>query len=176
MTFTKKLIATAIAATFVIPSVSFAANIVEVAQSNDVFTSLVEAVVAQDLAGALSDEDAELTVFAPTNDAFANLSPYVARVLEAEPELLTEILLYHVVAGDLRAADVLTQDSLETLQGGSVHVLLKDGNAMINNSVITATDIVADNGVVHVIDEVLLPKKVQLKALIFLIEDLIDAL
>jgi uncharacterized surface protein with fasciclin (FAS1) repeats len=135
-------------------------TIVEIAAGNEDFSALVDAVVSQDLAGTLSSEG-PFTVFAPTNDAFAKLPGYVTRALNKNPDLLEDILLYHVVAGDLRAADVLAEQSLESVQGEDLRVRSAGKAAFINSSRITATDIVADNGVIHVIDTVLIPSTVR---------------
>jgi len=144
---------------FMFTSSANAQTIVEIAQSDpDTFSSLVDAVVAQDLAETLSSEG-PFTVFAPTNDAFANLPGYVAAVLEEDPALLTDILLYHVVGGELLAADVLAATELETVLGESLHVFSSPAPRVDSSSII-ATDVMADNGVVHVIDEVLLPSSV----------------
>lgn len=141
-------------------------TIVDIAVSNENFSELVDAVVAQDLAGVLASEG-PFTVFAPTNEAFEKLPGYVTRALSKNPDLLTDILLYHVVADDLLAADVLAERELESVQGEDLRVRSAGNNAFINTSRITATDIVADNGVVHVIDRVLIPRSV----LLFVIED-----
>jgi len=152
-----------------------AQTIVEVAQGDpDTFSSLVDAVVAQDLAETLSSAG-PFTVFAPTNDAFANLPAYVAAVLGNNPDLLTDILLYHVVPGELSAADVLAVSSLETAQGESLHVFATP-TPRINSANIIATNVAADNGVVHVIDKVLLPSKVYEAALFEASTQLRDAL
>jgi transforming growth factor-beta-induced protein len=139
-------------------------TVVQMAQSNPVFSVLVEAVVAADLAGALSPPNGPFTVFAPTNDAFeaalAELSISKDALL-ASPDL-AGILSYHVVAGDIRAADVVALPkpaAVTTLQGASFSVDLNlditDGNGRVAKLV--ATDVVASNGVIHVIDKVLLP-------------------
>ena len=137
-----------------------AQTIVDIAQSDSNFSDLVDAVVAQDLAGALSDEDASLTVFAPTNDAFDALPAYIGTALENNPDLLTDILLYHVVGEELFAEDVLDERRIKTLQGESLRVSLRDGAPFVDDSEIVDTDIDASNGVVHVIDEVLIPNSV----------------
>jgi len=125
---------------------------------------LVEAVVAADLAGTLSPPGGPFTVFAPTNDAFAAALAELSitkEALLADPELAS-ILTYHVVAGDVRAADVVALPkpaAVATLQGASFSVDLNlditDGNGRVARLV--ATDVVASNGVIHVIDKVLLP-------------------
>jgi uncharacterized surface protein with fasciclin (FAS1) repeats len=145
-------------ALLLVASPASAQSIVEVAQSDSQFSSLVDAVVAQDLVDTLSGKG-PFTVFAPTNEAFEALPAYVGNVLENDPELLTDILLYHVVPGALVAEDVLSEQRLETALGEHLRVNARNG-AQVNSATITATDIEADNGVVHVIDRVLIPGSV----------------
>jgi uncharacterized surface protein with fasciclin (FAS1) repeats len=140
-----------------------AQTIVDVATGDEygeTFSTLVDFVVEAELAGALSDESASVTVFAPTNDAFAELPAYVADALERNPELLTDILLYHVAGEELMASDVLAQSRIETLQGESLRVNLQDGDPYVDRSAIIVTDVDASNGVVHAIDRVLIPNSV----------------
>jgi len=136
-----------------------AQTIVDIASGDSNFSNLVDAVVSQDLVDTLNS-DGPFTVFAPTNDAFSELPSYVGEALAADPSLLTDILLYHVVSGELIAADVLDTKNIETVGGEDLRVNLIDGAPFVNSSAITAVDIDADNGVVHVIDRVLLPKSV----------------
>ncbi|MBI1294830.1 fasciclin domain-containing protein [bacterium] len=131
-------------------------NIVETAVSAGSFTTLVAAVEAAGLVDALSGEG-PFTVFAPTDEAFAALPEGTVEALLADPTGdLTQILLYHVVAGKVMAADVTDGSEAETLQGGTVTFSVADG-VTINGVNIVATDIVASNGVIHVIDAVILP-------------------
>jgi uncharacterized surface protein with fasciclin (FAS1) repeats len=88
------------------------------------------------------------------------LPPYIAALLEREPERLAEILLYHVAAGELQSGDVVTRSSVETVNGEAVVVSAVDGDFFINNSQLIALDVAADNGVVHVIDAVLIPRAI----------------
>lgn len=134
-------------------------TIVEIAVGNEDFSSLVEAVVSQDLVEALSSAG-PFTVFAPTNAAFAALPSFVGTALAAKPELLTDILLYHVVAGELDAAHVLSQRNLTALNEGRLMVRTNMNQPRINQANIVATDIEASNGVIHVIDGVLIPQSV----------------
>lgn len=143
-------------------------TIVEIAAGNPDFSTLVAAVTAADpaIAEALSGAG-PLTVFAPTNEAFANLLTSLdmsAEDLLANQELLTQVLLYHVVAGNVLAADVIGFDGQfvpTLLEGESIGVAVVDGGVVLNGVVnVTATDIIASNGVVHVIDNVLLPQVV----------------
>ena len=131
-----------------------AQTVVEIAQGDEQFSSLVDAVVAQDLAETLSGEG-PFTVFAPTNEAFTSLPGYAVRLLEENPDALTDILLYHVVPGEFMATDVLGASTLETAFGEDITV---DASAVtVSGAKIIATDVNASNGVVHVIDTVMLP-------------------
>ena len=136
-----------------------AQTVVEVAQSDEQFSALVDAVVAQDLAQTLSGEG-PFTVFAPTNDAFAAIPGYVGNLLSENPALLTDILLYHVVAGELMASDVLAAEELTSLEGDTIAVSADDDGAYVDTATLIATDVDASNGVVHVIDSVLIPESV----------------
>lgn len=132
-------------------------TVVEIAVSNPDFSILVEAVTKADLAGALSAEG-PFTVFAPNNDAFkalfANLG--VKGVEDLTAEQLTPILTYHVVSGKVMSGD-LSNTSVKTLNGGKIKVDLSDG-VKINDSNVIAADIKGKNGVIHVIDKVLIPE------------------
>jgi len=134
-------------------------TIVDVAVENGNFTTLVSLVTAAELGGALSGEG-PLTVFAPTDAAFAKLPAYITNLLTANPELLKDVLLYHVVAGEKFAADVVKEKSLTTLNGDDVHVRTIRGNVFINQAKVAAADVEASNGVIHVIDSVLVPNSV----------------
>jgi uncharacterized surface protein with fasciclin (FAS1) repeats len=134
-------------------------TIVDVAVDNGNFKTLVSLVTKAELVDALSGEDA-LTVFAPTDAAFAKLSPYVTNLLVSNPELLKEVLLYHVVAGENRAADVVKERSLTTLSGSDVHVRTVRGNVFLNQAKVVTPDVEASNGVIHVVDGVLIPNTV----------------
>lgn len=136
-------------------------TIVDIAVEDGRFTSLVAAVQAADLAETLSSEG-PFTVFAPTDDAFNALGDTVTELLKPENKAqLTDILLYHVVAGKVMAADVVGLDgqSAETaLAGKSIDIKVDMGNVYLNENVkVIITDIEASNGVIHVIDTVLLP-------------------
>jgi transforming growth factor-beta-induced protein len=132
-------------------------NIVETAIAAGSFETLVAAVSAAGLADALSGEG-PFTVFAPTDEAFAALPDGLVESLLEDPEGdLTQILLYHVLSGQVMAADVTDGLEAETLQGSTVAFSISDGVVMINGATIIATDIEASNGVIHVIDAVILP-------------------
>jgi len=143
------------------PSVSEAAaaelpNIVETAVAAGTFQTLVAAVEAAGLAETLQGEG-PFTVFAPTDDAFAALGEETINALLADPETLSGILLYHVVAGEVRAEDVVTLNSAETAAGFPVVIRVTDEGVFVNNAMVTATDIEASNGIIHVLDTVILP-------------------
>ncbi len=131
-------------------------NIVETAVTAGSFNTLVAAVQAADLADTLAG-DGPFTVFAPTDEAFAKLPAGTVETLLANPDQLREILLYHVVPGRVSAAQVVTLTSATTAQGSDVAIRIADGSVMINDALITATDIETSNGVIHVIDTVILP-------------------
>ncbi|MEM6595904.1 MAG: fasciclin domain-containing protein [Pseudomonadota bacterium] len=133
-------------------------NIVEVAASNDQFSTLVAAVQAAGLVDTLSSPG-PFTVFAPTNDAFAALpAGTVESLLQPENrDQLVSVLTYHVVPGAV-TSDQLAGQRLDvaTVQGGTVHIDGTNG-VRVNQSNVTTADILASNGVIHVIDQVLLP-------------------
>ncbi|KAA3662002.1 MAG: fasciclin domain-containing protein, partial [Chloroflexi bacterium] len=133
-------------------------TIVDIAVADGRFETLVAAVTAANLVDTLSSEG-PFTVFAPTDDAFAALPEGTVDSLLADPEgALTDILLYHVVADAVMAETVVTLDAATTVQGGDVAISVVDGNVFLNETVqVIITDIKADNGVIHVIDAVLIP-------------------
>ena len=132
------------------------ANIVEVAVGAGSFKTLVAAVQAAGLVGTLSGKG-PFTVFAPNDAAFAKLPKGTVESLLKDIPKLTSILTYHVVAGKVMAADVVKLTSAKTVQGQSVTIDAKNG-VSINGAKVLTTDIAADNGVIHVIDTVILPK------------------
>jgi len=132
-------------------------TIVETAVAAGSFETLVAAVKAAGLVEALSGEG-PFTVFAPTDEAFAKLPEGTVEGLLKDKEKLTAILTYHVVPGKVLASEVVKVDKAETLQGQSVAVTVNDGTVMIDNATVVKTDIECTNGVIHVIDEVILPK------------------
>ncbi len=131
-------------------------TIVDIAVADERFETLVAALQAAELVETLQG-DGPFTVFAPTDDAFAALPEGTVEALLEDIPALTDILLYHVVAGDVRAADVVTLESAVTVQGESVSITVEGDNVRINDSLVIIADIVAENGVIHVIDTVLLP-------------------
>jgi uncharacterized surface protein with fasciclin (FAS1) repeats len=133
-------------------------NIVEVAAGNEDFTTLVAAVQAADLVDALSSEG-PYTVFAPTNEAFAKLPNGTVEMLllPENKDKLVAILTYHVVAGDVSAAEVVELTEVTTLQGGTAAISVTEEGVTIDGAKVLITDLDASNGVVHVIDTVMMP-------------------
>ena len=133
-------------------------NIAEIAIANGNFTTLVTALSCTGLVPAVSDPNASLTVFAPTDSAFRKLGLTAKNICTLPKRLLTQILTYHVAGQELFAADVLASKRIKMLNGLYTFPSVRHGNAYLNGySKIVATDIDASNGVVHVIDFVLIP-------------------
>ena len=139
-------------------------NIVAVAQGNPEFSTLVAAITAAGLGDALSGEG-PFTVFAPTNAAFEALPEGLLEklLLPENKEVLTKILTYHVVPSKVMAADVAAGD-VTTLEG-SAFAITTEGGVKVNAANVTATDVPASNGVIHVIDAVLVPASVDVSKL-----------
>jgi uncharacterized surface protein with fasciclin (FAS1) repeats len=139
-------------------------NIVAVAQGNPEFSTLVAAITAAGLGDALSGEG-PFTVFAPTNAAFEALPEGLLEklLLPENKEVLTKILTYHVVPLKVMAADVAAGD-VTTLEG-TAFAITTEGGVKVNASNVTATDVAASNGVIHVIDAVLVPASVDVSSL-----------
>ncbi len=134
-------------------------DIVDTAAANESFSILVAAIEAAELVDALKGKG-PFTVFAPTNEAFEALPEgTLESLLEPEnKEALQSILTYHVVAGRYPSPRLInTQPTLTTLQGGELKVSVEDGTVTVGTATVTATDVRATNGVIHVIDSVLLP-------------------
>jgi uncharacterized surface protein with fasciclin (FAS1) repeats len=132
------------------------ADIVEVATEAGDFTTLLTAAEAAGLVETLQGEG-PFTVFAPTDDAFAALPEGTLDGLLADTEALSQVLLYHVVAGEVRAADVVELESATSVQGEDIAITVDGSSIMVNEANVVATDIEAANGVIHVIDQVILP-------------------
>jgi uncharacterized surface protein with fasciclin (FAS1) repeats len=134
-------------------------DIVETAISAGSFETLVAAVKAAGLVETLQGEG-PFTVFAPTDDAFAKLPEGTVEslLLPENREKLIAVLTYHVVPGKLMAKDVVGQSYLKTVQGEKIKIQVKDGEAWADKARIVKTDIDTSNGVIHVIDSVILPK------------------
>ncbi len=139
-------------------SAASAADIVDTAVAAH-FNTLVAAVKAAGLVDTLKGPG-PFTVFAPTDEAFAKLpAGTVESLLKPEnKDNLVAILTYHVIAGKVMAKDAMKLKSATTVQGGTIAIRTMGGGVMINNAHVTKADIVADNGVIHVIDTVILPK------------------
>lgn len=160
----KNLLKTAFALTLLISvtTPAFAGTtdktVVEIAAGNDDFSTLVAAVTAAGLAETLSG-DGPFTVFAPTNEAFAKLPEgTVESLLKPEnKEKLVAILTYHVVAAKVMAADVKA-GKVATVNGAEATITIADGAVKIDDATVVKTDIVGKNGVIHVIDSVIMPK------------------
>ncbi|MBI5666782.1 MAG: fasciclin domain-containing protein [Chloroflexi bacterium] len=132
-------------------------TIAEIAAGDARFSTLVTALQAAGLVETLNGAG-NFTVFAPTNDAFAKLPAGTLEAVLADKNLLTTILLYHVVGGKALASDVVGVEELRPLDGGSFRVDVRDGKVFLNDTIqIILTDIEATNGVIHVIDGVLVP-------------------
>jgi transforming growth factor-beta-induced protein len=131
-------------------------DIVDIAVADGRFTTLVAAVQAAELVDTLKSEG-PFTVFAPTDDAFNALPEGTIPALLNDIPALTDILLYHVVPGKVMAADVVTLSSADTALGKPVAIRVENGNVYVNDAQVIITDVEASNGVIHVIDAVLLP-------------------
>ncbi|MBE9060248.1 fasciclin domain-containing protein [cf. Phormidesmis sp. LEGE 11477] len=129
-------------------------NIVEIAVSTEGFSTLVAAVQAAGLVEALSGEG-PLTVFAPTDDAFAKLPPGTVQTLVDNPPQLARILKYHVVAGRWAQSDIAKEESLPSLESSPIPVRVNSAFE-VKNATVVAADIEATNGIIHVIDNVIL--------------------
>ena len=136
-------------------------SIVDLALASPDLTTLVTALQAADLVGTLADEDALFTVFAPTDEAFAALGEDAIAALLADTEALTDVLLYHVVGGaavDSIDATALYGQMVTMVNEADVAIDIRDGELFINESKVIIKDIPATNGIIHVIDMVLLPE------------------
>lgn len=131
------------------------ADIVDTAVKAGSFKTLVAAVTAAGLVDTLKGPG-PFTVFAPTDEAFAKLPAGTVDALLKDIPKLTKILTYHVVSGKVMAADVVKLTSATTVEGSTVKIDASNG-VKINDSTVTTADVAADNGVIHIIDAVLLP-------------------
>lgn len=132
-------------------------NIVQIAASNPSFTTLVKLIKSAGLVKALSGTT-KLTVFAPTNAAFAKVPASTLAALGKNKAELTKVLEYHVVAGSHLSTSLMSGEKLTTLEGSTVAVKITGGHVYINNAEVTQANIPASNGVIHVINAVLIPK------------------
>ena len=134
------------------------ADIVDTAIAAGSFTTLVKAVQVAGLVETLKSAG-PFTVFAPTDEAFAKIPAETLNAVLADKDKLTAILTYHVVSGKVLAADVVNLKSAKTVQGGELTIDTANG-VKVDDANVVKTDIECDNGVIHVIDTVLMPKLV----------------
>ncbi|MFT6791522.1 MAG: putative surface protein with fasciclin (FAS1) repeats [Cellvibrionaceae bacterium] len=151
---------------FMISSVTFAdytsdskmrKDIVDTAVSNGSFTTLVTAIKAAGLVETLKG-DGPFTVFAPNDAAFAKIPSETLNELLADKEALTKVLTYHVVPGKVMASDVVKLSEAKTVQGQAVSITVKNGKVYVDGAQVIATDVKTSNGVIHIIDTVIMPK------------------
>lgn len=128
------------------------ATAVEAGSFNTLATALTEAGLIETL-----QSEGPFTVFAPTDEAFAKLPKGTVESLLKDKEALKNVLLYHVVSGKVMSGDVVKLNTAETVQGSSVNIKVVDGKVMINDAQVVSADVNASNGVIHVIDTVILP-------------------
>ena len=131
-------------------------NIVQTARAAGSFTTLTKLVAKAGLAGTLS-KPGPYTVFAPTDAAFRKVPKSTLNALAKNKAMLRKVLLYHVVAGQVTSADVVKLSSAKTLNGKSVRIRTTDGSVYINTAKVVKPDVMASNGVIHVINKVLIP-------------------
>jgi uncharacterized surface protein with fasciclin (FAS1) repeats len=131
-------------------------NIVETAVAAGQFETLVTAVQEAGLVETLSGEG-PFTVFAPNDAAFAKIPSEDLNALLADKDALTNVLTYHVVAGKVMASDVVNLSEAETVQDSTVDITVENGEVMVDGAKVIATDIETSNGVIHVIDSVIMP-------------------
>jgi uncharacterized surface protein with fasciclin (FAS1) repeats len=143
--------------TGVAPAAAQERDIVQTAAGAGSFKTLTKLVKRAGLAGTLK-QPGPYTVFAPTDAAFAKLPEKKLDALLRSKAKLKSVLLYHVAAGRLAAADVVERSSVKTLNGKRVRIRVKDGNVFLNRAQVTTPDVMASNGVIHVIDRVLIPR------------------
>ena len=133
-----------------------AADIVDTAKGAGNFTTLVKAVEAAGLVDTLKGPG-PYTVFAPTDEAFAKVPKAKLDALLKDKAALTKVLTYHVVPGKVMAADV-KPGAVKSVQGSSLHFSMKNGKVLVDKATVVTADVAADNGVIHAIDTVLMPK------------------
>jgi uncharacterized surface protein with fasciclin (FAS1) repeats len=131
-------------------------DIVDVAVAAGTFNTLATALKAAGLVETLKGSG-PFTVFAPTDEAFAKIPKATLDALLADKEKLTAVLTYHVVPGVVKAADVVKLSSAKTVNGQPLRIRVEGGSVYVNDAKVTATDVAASNGVIHVIDTVILP-------------------
>jgi uncharacterized surface protein with fasciclin (FAS1) repeats len=134
-----------------------AKDVVDTATDAGTLKTLVKAIQEAGMTAALKGQG-PFTVFAPTDEAFAKLPPGTLDTLMQDKQKLSALLSAHVVSGRLLAADVTKMQSAKTVNGQEVTFTMKDGASMVNNAKIIKADVLASNGVIHVIDTVIMPK------------------
>jgi uncharacterized surface protein with fasciclin (FAS1) repeats len=159
----KRILAVLVATLVLVPALAAspaaaarARTIVGVAASDPQFSTLVRLVRSAGLVGALSGS-AKLTVLAPTNAAFAKVPRRTLAMLASDRAALRRVLLYHVLRGAVPARTVVTLRSARTLAGPSIRIRVRGRRVYVNDARVTKTDVRASNGIVHVLDRVLLP-------------------
>ncbi|MCU0615852.1 MAG: fasciclin domain-containing protein [Gemmatimonadaceae bacterium] len=141
------------------PATPATVDIVETALAAGSFSTLAQALTAAGLVETLKGPG-PFTVFAPTDDAFAKIPPADLQALLADKEALTKVLTYHVVAGNVPSTQVVGMTSATSVEGSAITIAVVDGKVVLNgNSNVIKTDVAASNGVIHVIDAVIMPPK-----------------
>ena len=136
-------------------------TIVDIAAANADFSTLVDVLDSAGLLPTVSG-DGPFTVFAPTNDAFAALPQEDLDYIVNNMDVLVDVLTYHVVAGRVFSTDVVGLSSATALNGDDIAVMVDGSTVMLNSATVTATDVQGTNGIIHIIDEVLLPPDLEL--------------
>ena len=139
------------------PSTTATADIIETAAAAGSFTTLAKAIEAADLTATLKGEG-PFTVFAPTDEAFAKLPKGTVDALLKDKAKLAALLTYHVVPGNVMSKEVAGMSSARTVNGQDLSIKAKDGKVKVDKATVTTADIAASNGVIHVIDQVLMPE------------------
>lgn len=136
-----------------------AKDIVDTAVAAGNFTTLAKLLTQAGLVDALKDPKAQFTVFAPTDEAFAKVPKETLDAIAADPAKLKAVLTYHVVPGRVASGEIVSRGGMEakTLQGSKAKVTVKEGKVMVDAATVVAADIQASNGIIHVIDSVILP-------------------
>lgn len=130
-------------------------NLVELASSNEQFSTLVELITAAGLADVLQED--EYTVLAPTNEAFEAVPQETMDALANDTELLRTVLLTHVISGSVNAESVMGLDEAPTAAGNVLPVSVSDAGVQIGNAMVVQPDVMASNGIIHVVDSVIMP-------------------
>lgn len=152
----KTLLSLSALAVLVVPSFAAEKDIVDIAAGNKDFSTLVSLVKAAGLVDTLKGKG-PFTVLAPTNAAFAKVPKAVLEKLGADKALLTKVLTYHVIAGEVYAKDLKNGITPKTVEGETVKVTIKGKTVKFNQAKVVIADVKASNGVIHAIDAVILP-------------------